>query len=201
MAAKKIVTGFLLLFVAATVATLAVKEVRRSRALRAEEAARLQTSPSKAMSDPGPLPSASPSTEGTPSLPAPGGPGSRADHAVPPPTPTQDRKIVVTYFITNSRCYSCYKIETLTESAMVNTFAGPLKEGRVEWRVVNTDEPKNAHYLKDYRLFAKSVIVSDMQGGREIRWKNCEKVWDLLDDPKAFETYIIREVKSYLGDA
>lgn len=201
MTTKKMITGLLLLFVAASVAALIIKERSRARAIRASGG---PAAASAATPAPGPeadKTGAAPATAADSAkraAPAPGIGSARGAQPVSP-DPSKDRKILVTYFITNTRCFSCYKIETLTESAVVNTFAGPLKEGRLEWRVVNTDEPKNAHYLKDYKLYTKSVIVSEVEGGREVRWKNCEKVWDLLDDPKAFETYIVREVNAYLG--
>jgi hypothetical protein len=66
---------------------------------------------------------------------------------------------------------------------------------------VNLDEPENAHFAKDYSLHTKSVIVSELKGGREIRWKNLEKVWPLLGDQPAFEQYVEKEVRAFLEPA
>jgi hypothetical protein len=192
MALKKMVSAALLLFVLAAIAAISWKDVRHRRAVRAAESSS-PAAPAMGAGGEGPQETLAPTFSPRGSAHAPPKPAASVD--------LQARKIVVTYFVTNTRCFSCYKIETLTESAVVNTFGGPLKEGRIEWRVVNTDEPQNAHFLKDYKLVTKSVIVSEVVGGREVRWKNCDKVWDLLDDPKTFETYIVREVKAYLGDA
>ena len=76
-----------------------------------------------------------------------------------------------------------------------------MKEGKVVWRLVNLDEPANTHYIEDYQLYSKSVIVSDVRDGEEVRWKNLMKVWQLTNDKAAFIRYVQDEVRDYLeGD-
>lgn len=74
-----------------------------------------------------------------------------------------------------------------------------MKEGRVVWGLVNLDEPANKHYIDDYQLYTKSLIVSEIRNGKEIRWKNLAKVWELTNDKKAFIDYVQGEVRAYLG--
>ena len=112
---------------------------------------------------------------------------------------TQAHKIVAYYFHGNVRCVSCKKIEAYTDEAIHNGFAGQLDGGQLEWRVVNIDEPENKHFIEDYQLYTKSVILSDMVDGKEARWKNLDKVWKLLGDKDAFMAYINEEVGAYLG--
>ncbi len=109
--------------------------------------------------------------------------------------------VFVTYFHTTARCASCLKIEELTNATMTMRFAGPIAEKRVVWRSVNLDEPANNHYLKDYGLYTKSVVVSVVKYGREVRWKNLEEVWNLLGDQTAFQGYVEREVQAFLDEA
>jgi len=73
-----------------------------------------------------------------------------------------------------------------------------VKEGKVVWRLVNLDEPANQHYIEDYQLYSKSVIVSDVRDGEEVRWKNLVKVWQLTNDKAAFISYVQEEVRDYL---
>jgi len=76
-----------------------------------------------------------------------------------------------------------------------------VKEGKVVWGLVNLDEPANTHYIEDYQLYSKSVIVSDVRDGEEVRWKNLMKVWQLTNDKAAFIRYVQDEVRDYLeGD-
>lgn len=109
--------------------------------------------------------------------------------------------VVVTYFHTTARCASCLRIEDLTDATMTTRFAVPIAEKRVLWRSLNLDEPANAHFAKDYGLYTKSVIVSEVRGGREVRWKNLDQVWTLLGDPAAFQNYVEREVRAFLETA
>ena len=111
----------------------------------------------------------------------------------------QTHKIVAYYFHGNVRCVSCKKIEAYTGEAIQSGFAKDLDNGALEWRVVNIDEPENKHFIEDYQLYTKSVILSDMADGKEVRWKNLDKVWKLLGDKDEFIAYIDKEVKGYLG--
>ncbi len=91
------------------------------------------------------------------------------------------------------------KIESFSREAVETGFGEELKNGKVAWRLVNLDEPANKHYIDDYQLYAKSVIVSDVRGGEEVRWKNLTKVWQLTGDKGLFMKYIQDEVRAYLA--
>ena len=121
--------------------------------------------------------------------------------SLPAPPVAEASTVVVTSFHTTARCLSCLKIEELTNATLTLRFAGPIAEKRVVWRLVNTDEPANAHYVKDYGLFTKSVVVSEVKAGKEVRWKNLEQVWPLLRDPEGFQAYVEREVRAWLEKA
>ena len=126
---------------------------------------------------------------------------SRTPEAGTPAPVDPPATVYVTYFHATARCASCLKIEELTNATMTMRFAGPIAEKRVVWRLVNVDEPENAHFVKDYGLFTKSVVVSEVKGGKEVRWKNLDQVWPLLRDPEGFQAYVEREVRAYLEKA
>jgi hypothetical protein len=110
----------------------------------------------------------------------------------------QDHVVRVYYFHTTQRCASCKKIEALSAEAIRAGFARELGEGRLEWQVVNVDDPQNRHFNADYQLYTKSVVVVDRVNGQQVRWKNLPKVWELLQDEKGFRLYVQSEVKGYL---
>ncbi|MCB4756667.1 MAG: nitrophenyl compound nitroreductase subunit ArsF family protein [Elusimicrobia bacterium] len=110
---------------------------------------------------------------------------------------SEQRKIIVYYFHGKFRCLSCRKIEATTEESVKSFFADDLIKGKVEYRVVNVEEKGNEHFVQDYQLYTKSVVVVDTLKGKEIRWKNLAKVWPLLSDEGAFKTYIRDEVRFY----
>jgi len=107
-------------------------------------------------------------------------------------------KTVVYYFHGQFRCYSCTRIEELTRKALQKGFAGELAKGTLVLKVVNIDIAKNEHYINDYNLQTRSVVVSKISGGKEITWKNLDGVWTYLRDETAFSNYIISEVKRFI---
>ena len=123
--------------------------------------------------------------------PAPG------DGAAPPAGPAVGRKVIACYFYTNVRCPTCRKIEAYTQEA-VTGLAAATKGVAVEWQAVNTDEAAYEHFKTDYSLAVKSVIVADWRDGKQTQWKNLDKIWELVDDPAAFQKYIRDEVAAYV---
>jgi len=107
-------------------------------------------------------------------------------------------KLIAYYFYGMPRCATCRRIETYTAEALQNGFVDEIKNGRLEWRPVNVEEPGNEHYMKDYELYTKSVVLVESLGGNEVRWKNLNKIWDLNANKDAFQTYIREETLAYL---
>ena len=109
-----------------------------------------------------------------------------------------DYRVVAYYFHGNVRCATCKKIEALTKESIDGAYAADLKKGNLEWRVVNIDLPENKHFIKDYQLYTRSVVLSDLHKGEQSRWRNLDKVWTLVRDHDQFVSYIQKEVASFL---
>lgn len=120
-----------------------------------------------------------------------------ADSAVEDSTGAE-HAIIVYYFYGNRRCVSCKKIEAYTEEAVTTGFAAEIESGLIEFRPINTDDEGNEHFMKDYQLYTKSVVLSEMDHGEELRWTNLEKVWKLLSSKEKFIAYVQGEIGSYL---
>ena len=90
-------------------------------------------------------------------------------------------------------------IERLTAETIQTEFARELGAGTLEWRTINIDGEGNFHYVKDYNLFTKSVIISEVVKGEEVRWKNLEKVWELLRSEGKFKKYVKDGVASFMA--
>ena len=107
---------------------------------------------------------------------------------------------VVYYFMTAQRCQSCMKIEAYAKQAVEQNFAGELEKNELAWRIIDVDEPANRHFIVDYELFTKSVVLVKYRNGIQVDWKNLDKVWSLLGDETAFRQYIADEVKAFLTE-
>ena len=108
-------------------------------------------------------------------------------------------KIVVYYFHGNIRCYTCHNLENYAKQAVEAAFADALKNGKLEWKTVNVETAGNEHFSADYRLYTKSVIVSTIKNGKEVSWKNLDKIWLLVRDETKYKEYITAEVRACLG--
>jgi cell division protein YceG involved in septum cleavage len=108
------------------------------------------------------------------------------------------RQLIVYYLHGTFRCPSCNTIERLTKQAVEQGFADQISKGRIQLKILNIEEPGNEHFVLDYKLYTKSVILSDLKDDKEVQWKNLEKVWTLLHDEVKFIEYIQSEVKNFL---
>jgi len=105
---------------------------------------------------------------------------------------------LVYYFYTNTRCSSCKTIEAYTRAAVEKDFASDYKGWKVAFNGVNIDEAPGKHFIQDYRLNSKSVVVQKFSGDKTLNWVKLEKVWQLLDDKEAFMTYVTGETHNLL---
>ncbi len=115
----------------------------------------------------------------------------------PIPLSPKANVVVVYYFMTTQRCPSCRAIEAYTKEAIEKGFADALKKRDMVCRMVNVEDSGNAHFIKDYQLYTKSVVLVKIRDGKQVSWKNLDKVWALLGDQKTFMAYIVDEVKSF----
>jgi len=170
---KSLITVVLLAFVTIAVGFLVVKEIRIPEGIASPLGTGLK---------------ADSGSKGAPPIP----------HAS---SPEGNRKVVAYYFHGRVRCVSCVKIESLSGKAIKEGFSEELEDGRLEFREVNAEEPGNRHFLDDYRLTSQSLVIVEYRDGRQVRWKNLEKVWILLGSEKEFLPYVQEGVSSFLKGA
>jgi hypothetical protein len=125
-------------------------------------------------------------------FPAPPGPAV-SDTAAPA------SRIVVSYFHGDLRCATCRKLETYAREAIETSFPAELASGRLVFQAVNTDRPENRHFVADYALLTRALVVTEEADGKVVRWTNLEKIWRLVGDHQAYTEYVVAGVRSYLG--
>ena len=96
--------------------------------------------------------------------------------------------VVAFYFHGNVRCATCKKIEAYADEAVQQGFAEALEDGALTWRVVNIDEPENKHFVQDFQLVTRSVVLAEYRDGKVVRWENLDKVWQLVRARTALST-------------
>ena len=113
---------------------------------------------------------------------------------------SEKASIIVYYFHGTYRCPSCTKIEKWSYEAIKHSFLKALKEGTLVWKPVNVDKPENRHFIKEYNLLTKSLIITEVKSEKQTKWKNLDKVWRLLRDQEKFSAYVTQEVKNYMDN-
>jgi hypothetical protein len=108
-------------------------------------------------------------------------------------------KVIAYYFHTNTRCSTCMKIEAYSKEAIEQGFANELKNGTLEMRIVNYENPENRHFMQDYKLVSKSLVLVNMVNGKQTEWTNLKMVWQLTGRKDAFLNYVRKEVRGYLS--
>jgi hypothetical protein len=104
------------------------------------------------------------------------------------------------YFHGNFRCRSCHLIETMTKDVIQNSFKNDLSSKILRFKVVNVEKAKNKHFIKDYALYSKAVVLTLIQDNKEMKYKNLDKVWSYLGNENIFKNYIESEVEVFLKE-
>jgi hypothetical protein len=107
--------------------------------------------------------------------------------------------LVVFCFHGKAPTAKCEKIERYTRQVLEKSFAAPLKNGKLVWRVRNFEAPENAHFVDEYQITASCVVLVDARSNRPYVAKNLQKRIDqLVDDKEAFMTFVRSEIQDLL---
>ncbi|MGZ0654709.1 nitrophenyl compound nitroreductase subunit ArsF family protein [Coraliomargarita sp. W4R53] len=114
--------------------------------------------------------------------------------------PAVSERVTVTYFTSDVRCVSCKKIEALTRETLQERFADAMTSGALVFETHNIDRPENQHFVEDYQLSFKTVVIAKASATQDtIRWQRMDDVWSYLNQPETFKDYLdagIREILS-----
>ncbi len=102
------------------------------------------------------------------------------------------------YFHGERRCKTCLAIESNTKEIIEKSYADEIAQGLLSWQVVDIDQKDNKHFEQEFELMFSSVILVKYKDGKQVEWKNLQKVWELVWDKPAFEDYIRSEMRTYL---
>lgn len=109
--------------------------------------------------------------------------------------------VTVTYFTTDARCVSCRKIEAFTRLAVETNFPDQLVKESLTFETINVDRPENKHFIRDYEIAFKTVVIAYTDSEGNPQFRKMDKVWELLPDQEAFERYIASAVQEAIDGA
>lgn len=93
-------------------------------------------------------------------------------------------RVIAYYFHGRFRCYSCTMIEGYSREAIEANFNEALASGKLEFKAVNVENRPNRHVIDGYQLYTKSLVLSLIKDGKEIKSKNLVKIWEYARNKK-----------------
>ena len=114
---------------------------------------------------------------------------------------TKDKvRIDVLYFHATIRCQGCLTIEEYTQGAVFSTFEKQLRDSTITLNSIDFLKPENEHYQDDYKFETQTLILSKKLNGKEVKWKNLDKIWDYSSNFVKFQKYIKEEINKFLNE-
>ena len=107
----------------------------------------------------------------------------------------------VYFFYNDVYCETCNKLEGFALEAVQSEFEDELKTGLLQWRSLDMTTPKNSHYVEEFGLFSKSIVLVAFESGKETRWENLEDIWDRIHDEGGYKEYINASLRAFMGSA
>jgi hypothetical protein len=107
-------------------------------------------------------------------------------------------KFVAYYFHSTKRCFTCKKLEAYAGEAFSSGFAEELADSTLVWQPINYDEKENKHFIKDYKLYTKALILSRIRDGEEIDWVNLENIWQLVGNKEKYIEYVQAVTRKFM---
>ena len=108
-------------------------------------------------------------------------------------------KIIAYYFHGNARCKTCLMIELYALEALEAGFPEALESGEIEFLSVNLEITENEHFIDDFQLAARTVVLERIVDGERKDYLNLHRVWELVKDREAYVTYVQDETEKFMN--
>ncbi|MHB1036548.1 MAG: nitrophenyl compound nitroreductase subunit ArsF family protein [Pirellulales bacterium] len=127
---------------------------------------------------------------------------SRAETAAAKPAAAKaaSYKLIACYFHRTKRCPTCMKISAYSEEAIKTGFAKAIKEGQIEWRMVDFQKPENRKYVDYYKITQPTLLLLEVRDNKVTRWKDLTQVWDLVHSKPEFVKYVQTETRGLIEE-
>ena len=110
-------------------------------------------------------------------------------------------RLIVYYFGSNAQDAAGVAIEKTTANILNSNFAKQLNAGDIDWIAVNTDIPKNAHFIQDFGLTGETVVLVRIDEGKQVDYKRLDNVRDYADDPVELGSYLTKNISTMLNSS
>jgi len=116
------------------------------------------------------------------------------------PAQNGSAQVIAYYFHGSFRCPTCHNLEQYAKEAIEDNFKDELGKGILVFKAVNVEEKGNEHFVNDYQLYSKSLVLSLTRNGEEVRHKNLTKIWEHVRNKEKYINYVKNEISTFLGE-
>ena len=109
---------------------------------------------------------------------------------------SQKQKLMVFYCHSTFRCETCNQIEKMARQLVETKYSEQLKTGRMQWEEFNFQKDSKLSSAFDVSSSCVIVALTDKTG--YVQYKRLELVWQLLDKPDEFNSYLVQNIDEFL---
>lgn len=110
-------------------------------------------------------------------------------------------RVILYYLHSTGRCHNCILMEQYAKEAVDKYFQKQQKSGQLEFKIFNFDEAEHRHFVQDYRLVTKSLVISLVKDGKEVKYENLTGIWQNVRSQEGYHQYVKSNVERYLKEA
>lgn len=112
--------------------------------------------------------------------------------------PVKDH-VEVIYFHGKQRCATCMAIEKEAKAVVEQQFANDVKNGKVQFRIVDISDPKNEGLANKYEVSWSSLYITSYKNGKETRQNLTEFGFgNARSKPELFKKGLAEKIKAAL---
>ena len=84
--------------------------------------------------------------------------------------------------------------------ALETGFPEALKANRIDFLSVNLDLAENEHFIDDFQLSARTVVIQKIVDGKGGAYLNLTRVWELVGNKEAYIAYVQEETEKFMNE-
>jgi len=106
---------------------------------------------------------------------------------------TDDARYAAIFYHAKHRCDTCAKIEEYAHTALLPA----IENGELAWQISEYTAPENREVVRSMDVMTATVVLTERENGKIVRFKNLEDVWLHTNHPDRFAAYITDSWKSF----
>lgn len=91
-------------------------------------------------------------------------------------------------------------MEDFCKGTVERNFKSFITAKKLEFKSINIERYGNEHFVDDFQLYTRSLVIALVKNGKQVRFKNLEYIWEFAEDQDKLLGYIMGEVDAFLKE-